>query len=117
MADRQNFRLKHVIQTLEDMKAKDLVQLNVSELTTIADHIIIASGTSNRHLKAMATEVIKQAKQAGEPPLGVEGQQEGDWVLVDLDNILVHIMLPEVRVHYDLERLWNITPSHREQDS
>lgn len=104
-------KLQLVIQTLEDIKANHLVTLDVAKLTSIADHMVIASGTSSRHLKAMANDVIEKVKAAGELPLGVEGMDSGDWVLVDLGDILVHLMLNEVREHYDLESLWSVKPA------
>ncbi|MBL8298640.1 MAG: ribosome silencing factor [Rhodanobacteraceae bacterium] len=93
---------------LEGLKAKDITELDVRGKTSIADYIVVASGTSTRHVKSIADEVIKFAKKAGSPPLGVEGQREAEWVLVDLGDIIVHIMLPRVREFYGLERLWSV---------
>ncbi|UXI70666.1 ribosome silencing factor [Tahibacter amnicola] len=95
-----------VIRALEELKAKDITALDVRGKTTIADFIIIASGTSTRHVKSVSDEVIKYAKKIGVMPLGVEGQREAEWVLVDLGDIVVHVMLPRVREFYGLERLW-----------
>lgn len=116
MTDILETRLTLITTALEDLKARDITRLDVAELTQVADHMIIASGTSNRHLKALASHVIEQVKAAGFAPLGSEGQDSGDWVLVDLGSILVHIMTPAAREHYALERLWKITPSHPEAD-
>lgn len=93
---------------LDELKAKDVVELDVRGKTSIADYIVVASGTSTRHVKSIADEVVKYAKKAGMPPLGVEGQREAEWVLVDLGDIIVHIMLPRVREFYGLERLWSV---------
>jgi ribosome-associated protein len=115
MTDKQTDRLALVTHALESLKAKHITQLNVSALTSVADHMIIASGTSGRHLKALADKVVEVFKASGEPPLGVEGQSGGEWVLVDLGDILVHIMLPAVREYYDLEQLWRVNPEGAQQ--
>ena len=99
-----------VKRALEELKAKDIVELDVRGKTSIADYIVVAGGTSSRHVKSVADEVIKYAKKAGMQPLGVEGQREGEWVLVDLGDIIVHVMLPRVREFYGLERLWSVGP-------
>jgi ribosome-associated protein len=99
---------KRVIDALEELKAKDVRELDVRGKTSIADTLVIASGTSARHVKSIADEVIKFAKQVGVMPLGVEGQVEAEWVLVDLGDIIVHIMLPRIREFYGLERLWTL---------
>ncbi|HSX59881.1 MAG TPA: ribosome silencing factor [Tahibacter sp.] len=97
-----------VRRALEELKAKDVVELDVRGKTSIADFIVIASGTSTRHVKSVSDEVVKYAKKAGMMPLGVEGQREAEWVLVDLGDIIVHVMLPRVREFYGLERLWSV---------
>ena len=97
-----------VINTLDDMKAKDIVVMDVRDKTSITDLMIVASGTSNRHVKAIAETVAFKAKQTGETPLGIEGVQEGEWALVDLNGVVVHVMLPKVRDFYHLERLWSM---------
>ncbi len=97
-----------VIQTLEDMKAFDIVSLDVRGKTSITDYFVIASGTSDRHVKSAAESVAFQAKKAGQPPIGIEGLTEGEWALIDLNGVVVHIMLPKVRDYYHLERLWSV---------
>ena len=99
---------KSVILAVEELKAKDVREIDVRGNTSIADVLVIASGTSARHVKSIADEVIKFAKQAGVMPLGVEGEQEGEWVLVDLGDVIVHVMLPRIREFYGLERLWTV---------
>jgi ribosome-associated protein len=97
-----------VVKTLEDLKARDIQVLDVREKTSITDIMIIASGTSGRHVKSTAQAVAFQAKQAGEPPIGEEGLLEGEWALVDLNGVVVHVMQPKVRDFYQLERLWSL---------
>lgn len=99
---------KRVLDALEELKAKDIREIDVRGKTSIADVLFIASGTSARHVKSIADEVIKFAKEAGVMPLGVEGQLEAEWVLVDLGDIIVHIMMPRIREFYGLERLWTV---------
>lgn len=97
-----------VLQTLDDMKAKDVLVLDVRNKTCITDIMIIASGTSDRHVKSIAETVAFKAKMAGEPPLGTEGLADGEWALVDLNGVVVHVMQPKVRDFYHLERLWSM---------
>ncbi len=99
------------VAALEDVKARDIKVLDVRHLTTITDYMIIASGTSDRHVKSLAERVIERAGEAGVRPYGVEGQEKGDWILVDLQDALVHIMQPETRDFYNLEKLWDISES------
>lgn len=106
-----------VVRVLDDMKAKDIVDIDVRGKTSITDIMVIASGTSDRHVKAMAETVAFQAKAAGEAPLGIEGAEDGEWVLVDLNGVVAHIMLPKVRDFYQLERLWTIDAPKRERQS
>jgi ribosome-associated protein len=89
------------------MKAVNIRALDVRGLTDIADTLIVASGTSDRHVRSIADHVIEQAKRNGFRPLGTEGEREGEWVLVDLQDVVVHVMLPRVREFYGLERLWD----------
>jgi len=93
-------------QALDDLKAQHVTVLPVSELTSIADYMVIATGTSSRHVKALAQEVEKKAKQAGFMPIGTEGEQSAEWLLVDLGDVIVHLMQASAREFYDLERLW-----------
>jgi ribosome-associated protein len=95
-----------VIDALEDIKARDIIVLNVSKLTSMFDHIAIASGDSNRQTKALANNVITKVKEAGFHIVGSEGEGSGEWVLVDCGDIVVHIMQPAVREYYKLEELW-----------
>ncbi|MGE7138422.1 ribosome silencing factor [Luteibacter sp. NPDC031894] len=106
-ASNEHLRLR-VVAALEDLKAKDVREIDVRGKTSIADILFIASGTSARHVKSIADEVIKFAKEAGVMPLGVEGQTEAEWVLVDLGDIIVHVMMPRIREFYGLERLWTV---------
>jgi ribosome-associated protein len=99
--------LKLITSALEDMKGKDIVLLDVRGLSNVTDYMVIATGTSNRHVKSLADEVSFQAKQSGVAPLGIEGEMSGDWVLSDLGDVVVHVMQAEARDFYDLERLWN----------
>jgi ribosome-associated protein len=99
---------KTVVAALEELKAKDVREIDVRGKTSIADLLVIASGTSARHVKSIADEVVKFAKKAGVMPLGVEGEQEAEWVLVDLGDVIVHVMLPRIREFYGLERLWTV---------
>ena len=101
--------LRHrVLGALDDLKANDVREIDVRGKTSITDLIIVASGTSTRHVKSIADEVVKQLKGVGAPPLGVEGEREGEWVLVDLGDIVVHVMLPQTRDFYNLEKLWSV---------
>ncbi len=97
-----------VTAALDDMKAINVKVLDVRGLTDIADVMIIASGNSDRHVKSIADRVLEKAKESGFRPLGKEGERDGEWVLVDLQDIIVHVMLPRVREFYGLERLWDI---------
>nr|WP_050997914.1 ribosome silencing factor [Dyella japonica] len=99
---------QQVLNALDELKAKDIREIDVRGKTSIADLLVIASGTSARHVKSIADEVVKFAKQAGVMPLGVEGEQEAEWVLVDLGDVIVHVMLPRIREFYGLERLWTV---------
>lgn len=100
-----------VVDALEEVKGKDIVRLDVRNLTTVTDFMVVASGTSNRHVKALAEAVAGKAKQAGHRPSGVEGEEGGEWVLLDLGDTLVHVMLPRVREFYNLEKLWSLSPA------
>ncbi|MCP4696537.1 MAG: ribosome silencing factor [Gammaproteobacteria bacterium] len=96
-----------VVKAMEDRKAQDIHVLNVRGICDVADFMIIASGNSSRQVTAIAEYVVEKAKASGKQPLGSEGKTEGEWVLVDLGDIVVHVMLPRVRDFYQLEKLWN----------
>ena len=102
-----------VIDALADMKALEVKVLDVRGLTDIADFMVIASGTSDRHVRSVAQRVVEKTKEAGFRPHGVEGQQDSDWVLIDLSEMIVHVMLPRVREFYGLEKLWDMTATQR----
>ena len=99
-----------VVKILEDLKGKDITVLDVKDRTSVTDYMIIASGTSSRHIKSLADNLILEIKKAGERPLGEEGKDASDWVLVDLGDVVVHIMMPSAREFYDLERFWRDAP-------
>lgn len=103
--------VKTVVAALEDMKAVHIKVLDVRQATDVSDCMILASGNSNRHVRSIAERVVERAKQAGFLPMGVEGGRDGEWVLVDLNDVLVHVMLPRVREFYGLEELWEPPPA------
>ena len=94
------------VEALEDLKAVDIRVMDVRELTTVTDYMVVASGRSERQVRSLADHVIKQAKEGGYVPLGTEGHDTGEWVLVDLGDAVVHVMNPETRELYQLEKLW-----------
>lgn len=98
--------LKVIHEALADVKAKDIVELDVNGISNVADAIVIASGTSTRHVKALADNVADEARKAGFRPIGVEGERDAEWILIDLGYVVVHVMLPTARKFYDLESLW-----------
>jgi len=102
-----------VLTALEDFKAIDIQQIDVAGQTPLADLFVIASGSSLRHIKSMADNLVQKAKAAGYPPLGVEGDRDAEWVLVDLNDIIVHLMLPQTRAFYNLEKLWEASSQRR----
>jgi ribosome-associated protein len=104
---------KTVLAALDDMKAVNVRVLDVRGLTDIADTMIVASGTSDRHVRSIADHVVQRAKTGGQRPYGVEGARDGEWVLVDLQDVLVHVMLPRVREFYALEQLWEVPTAAR----
>jgi ribosome-associated protein len=97
---------KMALQALEDLKAENVVVLDVRSIASFTDYMIFASGNSTRHVNAIAESVIEAARSAGQPPVGVEGEEVGEWVLVDLGDVVLHVMLPDVRLYYELEKLW-----------
>lgn len=99
-----------VVAALDDMKGTDIRVFDVSALTPITDRMIIATGRSDRHVKSMAQSVAASAKAAQHTPRGTEGDRQGDWVLVDLGDVVVHIMQAQARAFYQLEKLWDVTP-------
>jgi ribosome-associated protein len=102
-----------VISSLEDLKAIDIQQVDVSGQSPLTDRFVIASGNSTRHVKSMAEKLVLKAKAAHCKPLGVEGEREGEWVLVDLNDVIVHLMLPRTRAFYNLEKLWEASSQQR----
>lgn len=108
---------KLVLGALEDLKAVNIKVLDVRGLTDVADTMIVASGTSDRHVRAIAESVIAKSKAAGRRPMGTEGEADGEWVLVDLQDVLVHVMLPRVREFYALEQLWEAPQAQRRRSA
>lgn len=110
-----------VIAALEDLKAQDVQILDVRGMTSITDLMIVASGTSDRHIKALADNVVEQVKKRGVQPVGVEGETSREWVLVDLGDVILHVMHPQTRAFYNLEKLWTVgeeqTLAHRKGKS
>jgi ribosome-associated protein len=102
------------VAALEDMKAVNVKVLDVRRLTDVADTMIVATGNSDRHVKSIAERLIERCREAGHRAFGVEGQREGEWVLVDLQDLIVHVMLPRIREFYALEKLWEVRPAQRE---
>ncbi len=95
-----------IVDQLEEIKAKEIKVLSIGEKSTIADYMVICSGTSSRHVKSIATLLIKELKERELPPIGVEGEGTSEWVLVDTGDVIVHIMMPTTRDYYQLEKLW-----------
>jgi len=110
---RQDKLTKISVSALEDIKARDITVLDVRKLTAIADTLVIASAESARQVKALAHHVRDKLKEAGAEIVGVEGEEGGEWVLVDAGDIVVHVMQPAVRAYYNLEELWTARPSRR----
>ncbi len=101
-----------VVDALEDVKAQDIEVYNTSELSDLFDRVVLVTGTSNRHTRSLASNVAEKVKLAGGTVISIEGEESGDWVLVDLGDIVVHIMQPAVRQYYALEELWGGKPVH-----
>lgn len=102
---------------LDDLKAKNITVLDVADLTDVTERMIIAEGTSTRHVHSLASHVAQKAKAAGFMPIGVEGQGTTDWTLIDLGSVVVHVMMPQARTFYDLEGLWKAQAAHAEQSA
>ena len=100
--------LKVVVDAIDDMKGVDVMVIDVREMTSITDRMVITSGTSSRHVKSIADNVALEAKREGFPALGVEGAQAAEWVLIDLGDVVVHVMTPAIREFYALEKLWAV---------
>lgn len=100
-------RARLAVETALDKKAEDVIALDVRELTSFADTFVIATGTSDRHVRAIVDGIVEALTRAGEPPLGVEGTEEGRWVLIDATDVIVHVFQREARQLYALERLWS----------
>jgi len=105
--------LEIVTAALEDLKGVDIRVIDVRGKTSITDRMVTVSGTSTRHVKALADNVVLQAKKHGFLPLGVEGEQAAEWVLIDLGDVVVHVMLPDTRTFYALEKLWSVGGSDK----
>jgi ribosome-associated protein len=103
-------KTRRVVDAALDVKAEDVVALDVGALSSFADVFVVCTGRSDRQVRAIADAVEKAARESGEPPLGIEGYAEGRWVLIDLDDVIVHVFTPDAREHYDLERLWSDAP-------
>lgn len=101
---------------MRELKGRRAIALDVSALTDVTDHMVVVSGSSDRHVRAMVEHVLEAVKKLGLAPVGVEGREAGDWVLIDLADVLVHVMREESRAFYDLEGLWEAGPAPRRGD-
>ncbi len=97
-----------VLEALDELKGVDIMCLDVGDVSGFTDYMVIASGTSSRHVKSLADNVVKRSREAGVKALGVEGETTGDWILVDLGDVVTHIMLPDTRAFYNIEKLWSV---------
>ena len=100
-------------EAVEELKGQDISQLDVRKLTDVTDYLLIVTGRSARQVKAIAENVVEKAKAAGNRPLGIEGLDDGEWVLVDLCDVVVHVMQPDTRTYYELEKLWTAIEAAR----
>ena len=103
-----------VVNALEDGKGQNILSIDVTKLTPMTDYMVLVSGTSNRHVKALVDQVVESAKQSGATVMGVEGRETYEWVLVDLGDVIVHVMQKDARAFYELERLWSELPADNE---
>lgn len=103
--------VRTVVAALEDMKAANVKVMDVRKVTDVSDCMVLASGNSDRHVRSIADRVVEYSKAAGFRPMGMEGERDGEWVLVDLNDVIVHVMLPRVREFYGLEELWETLPA------
>jgi ribosome-associated protein len=106
-------KIKAIVAALEDIKAQDITVLDTSRLTSLFERMVIASAESSRQTKALANSVRDKMKELGEQVIGMEGEETGEWVLVDMGDVVVHVMHPAVRAHYNLEELWDATLNTR----
>ncbi len=106
-----------IIEALENLKGQKIVELDVRELSDVMDYLVIANGTSTRHVKSLAGNVVEELKAKGARPMGVEGLETGEWVLVDFGDTVVHVMQAETREFYELEKLWSKVPANRSAPS
>ena len=108
---------KTIVDALEELKVQNLKVLDVHEISGFTDLMVIGSGTSSRHVKALADKVVEKCKQAGVRPLGVEGEREAQWILIDLGDAVVHVMNPETREFYNLEKLWSVRETRTDRSA
>jgi ribosome-associated protein len=106
-----------VIEALEDGKARDITVLEVSKMSSFTDVMVVATGTSTTHVRSLGSRVAQALKDAGEPPLGTETSPQPDWVLVDAEDMVIHVMTESARAHYALEKLWEKKPSNRSESA
>lgn len=106
----------HIVAALEEGKGQDILALEVSKLTSIADYMVLVTGTSNRHVKSLVDHALEAAKRCGESARGVEGRETNEWVLVDLGDVILHVMQKDAREFYELERLWSEMPANSESN-
>lgn len=107
--------ITHITKTLDDNKAQDIRTIDVSRLTDVTDHMIICSGTSSRHVNSLADKVQRASREQNTKPLSIQGEETNEWILIDLGDIVVHVMQAEVRDFYNLEKLWSMTEEVRQQ--
>ena len=117
--DRAEFdTLKALVdEVLDDLKAEDISYTDMRGRSPLTDAMVVASGRSTRHVKSMAGKLMEKAKHAGFQPVGMEGEQGGEWILLDLNDIIVHLMLPSTRAFYNLEKLWSVSEQQRAESS